>query len=65
MHAVTQPVEALRNKAGKVAGSILDGVIGISHRINPAGRTMVLGLTRPLTDMSTSNISWGVKVAGA
>ena len=58
MHAVTQPVEALRNKAGKVAGSILDGVIGISHRINPAGRTMVLGLAQPL---STRNVSLGGK----
>jgi hypothetical protein len=25
---------------------------------------MVLGLTQPLTEMSTSNISWGVKAAG-
>jgi len=26
---------------------------------------MVLGLTQPLTEMSTTNISWGVKAAGA
>ena len=26
---------------------------------------MALGLTQPLTEMSTRNISWGVKVAGA
>jgi len=26
---------------------------------------MALGLTKPLTEMSTRNISWGVKVAGA
>jgi len=26
---------------------------------------MALGLTQPLTEMSTSNISWGVKAAGA
>ena len=26
---------------------------------------MVLGLTQPLTEMSTRNISWGVKAAGA
>jgi len=25
----------------------------------PSGRTMVLGLTQPLTEMITSNISWG------
>jgi hypothetical protein len=27
--------------------------------------TMALGLTQPLTEMSTRNISWGVKEAGA
>jgi hypothetical protein len=26
---------------------------------------MALGLTQPLTEMSTRNISWGVKVVGA
>jgi hypothetical protein len=26
---------------------------------------MVLGLTQPLTEMSTRNISWGVNAAGA
>jgi hypothetical protein len=26
---------------------------------DPSGRTMALGLTQPLTEMSTSNISWG------
>jgi len=30
-----------------------------------SGRTMALGLTQPLTEMSTRNISWGVKAAGA
>ena len=49
----------------KVAGSIPDGVIGIFHWHNPSGRIMVLGLTQPLTEMSTRNISWEVKVAGA
>jgi hypothetical protein len=44
----------------KVAGSILDGVICL----NPSGRTMALGSTQPLTEMSTRNISWGVKAAG-
>ena len=43
----------------KVAGSISDGVIGIFHWHNPSGRTMALGLTQPLTEMSTKNISWG------
>jgi len=26
---------------------------------NPSGPTMALGLTQPLTEMSTRNISWG------
>ena len=43
----------------KVAGSIPDGVIGMFHLHNPSGRTMVLGSTQPLTQMSTRNISWG------
>jgi hypothetical protein len=41
----------------KVAGSTPDGVIGIFHLRNPFGRTMALGLTQPVTDMSTRNIS--------
>jgi len=32
---------------------------------NPSGRTMALGLTKPLREMSTTNISWEVKAAGA
>jgi hypothetical protein len=44
----------------KVAGSIPDGVIGIFYRLNPFGRTMTLGFTQPLTEMSTTNISGGV-----
>jgi hypothetical protein len=49
----------------KVAGSIPDCVIGIFLWYNPSGRTMTLGSTQPLTEMSTRNISWGVKAAGA
>ena len=49
----------------KVAGSIPDGVTGIFHWHNPSGHTVALGLTQPLTGMSTRNISWGVKAAGA
>ena len=48
----------------KVAGSISDGVIGIFHWHNPSGRTMALGPTQPLTEMSTRNVSGGVKAAG-
>ena len=49
----------------KVAGSIPDGIIGIFHWHNPSGRNMALGVTQPLTEMSTRNISWGVKAVGA
>ena len=44
-----------------VFGSIPDGVIGIFHSINP----MALGLNQPVTEMSTRDISWGLKMAGA
>ena len=43
----------------KVTGSIPDGVIGIFHWHNPSNRTMALGLTQPLKEMSTRRISWG------
>jgi hypothetical protein len=51
-------VEALRYKP-EGPGSIPDGVIGIFHWHNPSGRTMILGSTQPVTEMSTRNISWG------
>jgi len=60
---VAQLVEALRYKT--VAGSISDGVIRIFHLHNPSGRTMALGSNQPLTKISTTNISWRVKAAGA
>ena len=43
----------------KVAGSIPDGVTEIFHQHNPSDRIMALGLTQPLTEMSTMRISWG------
>jgi hypothetical protein len=46
-------------KALRYAGSIPDGVIGIYHWHNPSCRTMALGSTQPLTEMSTRCISWG------
>jgi len=49
----------------KVAGSIPDGVTGIFHRHNPSDRSMALGSTQPITEMSTRSIFWGVKAAGA
>ena len=42
----------------KVTCLIPDGVIGIFHWHNPSGRTMALGSTQHLTEMSTRNISW-------
>jgi hypothetical protein len=55
-----QFIEALRHKpAGR--GFYSDGVTGILHSHNPS----FLGSTQPLTEMSTRNISWGVKSAGA
>ena len=45
----------------KVAGSIPHGVTGIFHSPNPSDRTMALGSTQPLIEMSTRSISWGQK----
>jgi hypothetical protein len=49
------PWQAATNR--NVAGSIPD--VGFSYWHNPSGRTMALGSTQPLTEMSTRNISWG------
>jgi hypothetical protein len=43
----------------KVAGLILDGVMEFFILIYPSDRTMVLGSTQPLTEMSTGCIFWG------
>ena len=45
----------------KVAGPIPNGVIGIFLWHIPSGRTMVLGSTQRLTEMSTRNITWGYR----
>ena len=42
----------------KVAGSILDWVIGVFHCLTLSGCTMALGSTQPLKEMSTSVIIW-------
>jgi hypothetical protein len=39
--------------------SIPDGVVGIFHLHNTSSRTMALGLTQSLPEMSTRNISCG------
>ena len=49
----------------KVTGLIPNSVTGIFNWHNPSSCTMALGSTQPLTEMSTRNISWGVKAAGA
>jgi hypothetical protein len=41
------------------AGSIPDMVIEMFHGRNPSGRTMALGSSQPLTEMSIKGISWG------
>jgi hypothetical protein len=43
----------------KVVGSIPNGVIGIFHWLNPSWRTIALGSSQPLTEMSTRNTSRG------
>ena len=42
----------------KVAGSIPGGVSGFFIDIITSDRTTALGSTHPLTEMSTSSISW-------
>jgi hypothetical protein len=42
----------------KVAGSVPVGVTGILH-LHVSGRTMALGSTQSLTEMSTGDIPWG------
>jgi hypothetical protein len=39
-----------------VAGLIPDDVIGIFNLANPSSRTMALGSTQPLTEMSARNL---------
>jgi hypothetical protein len=55
---VPQLVETLHYKP-EGCGIDPDSVIRIFHLHNPSGRTMVLGSTQPLTEMSTRNVSWG------
>jgi hypothetical protein len=43
----------------KVAGSNPDEVIVLFYLPNPSSRTMALGLTQPLTEISTRNFPGG------
>ena len=47
----------------KVAGSIPDGVIAIFHSHNPSDRSMALGSTPSLTELSTRGISRWVNLS--
>ena len=61
---MAQLVEAMRYKVGRSRARF--PMVSLEFFIdNRSGRTMALGSTQPLTEMSTRNISWGVKVAGA
>jgi hypothetical protein len=63
---VAQLVEALRYKPERRGfDSPMMSLELIPFLINRFGRTMALGSTQPLTEMSTRNISWGVKAGGA
>jgi hypothetical protein len=63
-YMVAQRIEALCYKP-KATDWIPDCVIGIFHCHNYSSNSMALGSTQPVTEMSTRNISWGVKVASA
>lgn len=49
----------------KVAGSIVDETHCDFSLLNPSGRTMALGPTQSLTEISTRDILWRVKADGA
>jgi hypothetical protein len=52
-------VEALRYKPEGLAASIPDEVIEFFNWPNPSSRTMALGSTQPLTEMSARNLPGG------
>jgi len=39
------------------------GFLGIFQLLNPSGRTIALGSTQPVTEMSNNGILWDVKAA--
>jgi hypothetical protein len=59
------PIELHCATSRKVAGSIPDEVIGFFNWPNPSSRTMALGSTQFLTEMSTRNLPVGQRAAGA
>jgi hypothetical protein len=61
MHNLTMYISIL----GYAVAQMVEVAIGIFPLHNPSGRTMALGSTQPLTEMSTRYISCGVKAADA
>jgi hypothetical protein len=65
----SKKVPPLRNTlihyVGKTLGFNVKTGGTYNYHCAPFGRTMALGSTLPLTEISTRNISWGVKTAGA
>ena len=56
---MAQLVEALRYKPeGRKFDSRMVS-LDFFQLHNPSGRTLALGLTQPLTEMSTRNVYWG------
>jgi hypothetical protein len=65
VHAVAQRVEVLIYKLeGRGFYSRL-WYRNFFYWLNPSCRTMTLGSTQPLTEMSTRDICWEVKAVGA
>jgi hypothetical protein len=46
-------------RSREIARSIPDDLIGVFHWHNPSGPIMARGSIQPVTEMSSSNISWG------
>jgi len=63
-HTVAQLVKSLCYKP-EGRGSISDEVVVIFPWLFPSGRTVALGLTKPLIETSTRYVSGGLKAAGA
>ena len=49
----------------EATGSGPDEITGLFHWLNPSGRTMALGSTQLLTEISTRDIPLRAKAAGA
>jgi hypothetical protein len=56
-HPTLNGIDAVTSR--KVASSISDQVIGFFNLPNPPSRTMTVGSTQPLTEMSTRNLPGG------